>query len=98
LNNISGNRALLSLNVSNNNLVGKKGTGRFTTKTYDSDGDTDDEAEEIMEPDFSGVIALANVIPDMGALSMLNLSSNCLQTAGVKSITDAMKVIGRVAS
>jgi hypothetical protein len=75
-NEFSDMRALLSLNISDNQLVGKKGTGRFTEKTCYSDGDTDDEAEEITEPDFSGVIAIANAIPDMGALTKLDLSSN----------------------
>jgi hypothetical protein len=28
--------------------------------------------------DMSGIVALADVIPDMGALSSLNLASNCL--------------------
>jgi hypothetical protein len=71
-----GNRALLSLNISNNHLVCEKGTGRFTKKTYDCDGDTDDEAEEIMEPDCSGIIALANAIADMRAFSKLDVRDN----------------------
>jgi hypothetical protein len=49
----------LSLNISNNHFVGKKGTGRFAEKTVDRLGRTK-QAEEIMEPDFSGVIGLAD--------------------------------------
>jgi hypothetical protein len=64
---------LLSLNISNNHFVGEKGNGRFTEKTYDSDGNTDDESEEIMEPDFSGVIALADGIKN---LTSLDISDN----------------------
>jgi hypothetical protein len=43
-------------------------------------------------------VLIANDISDMRALLLLNLSSNCLKTAGAKIIADAIKVIGRVAS
>ena len=79
------------MNISNNALVGEKGTGKFTEKTYDSDGDTDEEEEEIMEPDFSGVVAIADAIPAMGALTSLNLASNYLQAEGAKLVAEAIK-------
>jgi hypothetical protein len=40
----------------------------------------------------SGVIALANAIKDMSALTSLNLSSNDLEVEGAKIITEAIKV------
>jgi hypothetical protein len=39
-----------------------------------------------------GVIAIANAIPNMGALTSLNLSSNRLEDEGAKSIAEAIKV------
>jgi hypothetical protein len=39
-----------------------------------------------------GVIAIANVIPDMGALTLLNLSSNNLKAESAKIVAEAMKV------
>jgi hypothetical protein len=43
-------------------------------------------------PDMSGVIALANVIPDMGAMTSLNLASNGLGAEGAKIVAEAIKV------
>jgi hypothetical protein len=40
--------------------------------------------------DLSGVIALADVIPGMGAMSALNLSENSLQADGVNIICEAL--------
>jgi hypothetical protein len=42
--------------------------------------------------DMSGVIALASAIPDMGALSSLNLAKNALRTEGVKQLSGVIKV------
>jgi Ran GTPase-activating protein (RanGAP) involved in mRNA processing and transport len=42
--------------------------------------------------DISGVIAIANAIPDMGALTSLNLSSNYLKPEGAKIVANAIKV------
>jgi hypothetical protein len=39
-----------------------------------------------------GVIAFANAIPDMGALTSLNLSSNNLRVEGAKIIAEVIKV------
>jgi hypothetical protein len=70
-------RALTRLDVSSNNLVGEKGTGRYVTTDPQYSGDEGEE-EEIMEPDFSGIFALANAIPNMRALTTLDISSNGL--------------------
>jgi hypothetical protein len=42
--------------------------------------------------DMSGVAALAGVIPGMGALTSLNLSSNFLKAKGAEIVAEAMKV------
>jgi hypothetical protein len=41
--------------------------------------------------DASGVIAIANAIPDMGALSHFDISNNDLYAAGTKSIAEGLK-------
>jgi hypothetical protein len=41
--------------------------------------------------DMSGVIALANAIPDMGALLVLNLASNNLFAEGIELLAEALK-------
>jgi hypothetical protein len=69
--------ALTSLDISSNRLVGEKGTGRYkTVAASDSAEYESDEEEEIMDPEYSGIIALADVIPDMGAMMSLNLADN----------------------
>jgi hypothetical protein len=92
---ISNNGALTSLDISSNNLVGEKGTGRYKTVGAEF-SDESDEEEEIMEPDFSGIIAIANAIPDMRALTTLNLSSNSLEAEGAKIIAEALPVTNYV--
>jgi Leucine-rich repeat (LRR) protein len=81
---IAGNGALTSLDVSSNNI------GSIVGWTYHSDNNQQythmhsdgrhqellPEGEELGKPE--GIIALADVIPDMGALSSLNLASNGL--------------------
>jgi hypothetical protein len=69
--------ALTRLDVSSNKLVGEKGTGRYLTLDAQYSGDEGEE-EEIMEPDVSGIIAIANAIPNMRALTTLDISSNGL--------------------
>jgi hypothetical protein len=74
---ISGNGALTSLDISSNNLVGEKGTGRYYEKNMNwcHQIDESDEEEEIMEPDFSDIIAISNAISDMGAISTFTFDS-----------------------
>ena len=45
------------------------------------------------DTDMSGVTALADAIPDMGAMTSLNLALNYLRADGAKIIADAIKVI-----
>ena len=45
-----------------------------------------------MEPDFSGVVAIADAIPAMGALTSLNLADNELGAEGAKHVAEAIKV------
>jgi hypothetical protein len=45
-----------------------------------------------ISPDMSGIVALADVIPDMRALRSLNLSSNNLEVEGAKIVAEAMAV------
>jgi hypothetical protein len=40
-----------------------------------------------------GIIAIANAIPDMGALSSLNLASNSMLAAGAKHIAQAISLV-----
>jgi hypothetical protein len=77
---IIDNGALTRLDISSNNLVGEKGTGRYK------------DGREIMAPDVSGIIAIANAIPNMRALTSLDLSSNRLEDEGSKIIAEAIKV------
>jgi hypothetical protein len=65
-------RALTSLDMSNSQLVGQKGTGAFETKR-DYWGETQ---VEIMEPDISGVVTLANAIKDMRGISQFTFSGD----------------------
>jgi hypothetical protein len=39
-----------------------------------------------------GIIALANAIPDMGAMASLNLASNMIGSEGAKHVAEALKV------
>jgi hypothetical protein len=43
-----------------------------------------------MEPDLSGIIAIANAIPNMGAMTSLNLASNELGVEGAKIIATCL--------
>jgi Ran GTPase-activating protein (RanGAP) involved in mRNA processing and transport len=45
-----------------------------------------------------GIIVLANAIPDMRALSVLNLDDNALRLGGCKAICDALKANTTVTS
>jgi hypothetical protein len=44
------------------------------------------------DADTSGVVALADAIPDMRALTSMNLSSNYLDAEGAKIVAEAIKV------
>jgi hypothetical protein len=71
----SDNRALLSLNISNNKLTsGAAIPGREGWSDDDDDDDEDDD--EAFETDMTGIVALANVIPNMRALSKFTFSGD----------------------
>ena len=85
---------MTSLNISNNQLVGKKGTGKFKTlegqelRIAQMLGRGDQK--EIMEPDFSGVVTLADAIRNNGAMKSLDISANRLEAEGAKHIAAAL--------
>jgi Leucine-rich repeat (LRR) protein len=56
------------------------------------------DATKLSDVDMSGVTALAGVISDMGALSVLNLDDNALLLGGCKAICDALKANTTVTS
>ena len=58
------------LDISSNNLTGGKWTN--------ASGDNDRDDSSNYETNMAGVIALANAIPDMGAMTGLNVASNYL--------------------
>jgi hypothetical protein len=60
----------MSLDIGSNHLVGEKGTGRYNSVTA-FDSDESDVEEEIIEPEYSGIIALADAIKDMRSLTKL---------------------------
>jgi hypothetical protein len=70
---IAGNGALSFLNLANNSLM--------RGKMKPSDGSSAErwaKQDSSYETDVSGIVALANAIPDMGALTQLDVSSNNL--------------------
>jgi hypothetical protein len=95
---VADNGALSFLDVSNNNLGqlvppegwrAKNGDGR--APWIHTDGrELKRGTPEGSKPE--GVIAIANAIPDMGALRSLNLSSNNLKVEGTKIVAGASKV------
>jgi hypothetical protein len=42
--------------------------------------------------DVSGIIAITDAIPDMGAMTSLNLASNLIGSEGAKHVAEALKV------
>ena len=55
-----------------------------------SDNELAEDEDE--ETDMSGVIAISDAIPTMGALTSLNLASNNLCAKGAKIVAKAIKV------
>jgi Ran GTPase-activating protein (RanGAP) involved in mRNA processing and transport len=84
------NGAILSLNLSNNQLIGKKRVKQkekpswWEESKHGVHGSTDDDYDTI--PDTDGIIAVVNAIKDMGAMASLNLESNRLGVEGAKII------------
>jgi Ran GTPase-activating protein (RanGAP) involved in mRNA processing and transport len=95
---IKDNGAMTKLNVSSNALCAEGGKflaaalkGNHVMKELDISSnylaiDANDK------PDMSGVIAFANAISDMRAMTSLNLASNDLWAEGAKIVMEAIKV------
>ena len=90
-------RALTSLDISANSLVGEIGSGEYE----EDDGFYSDDEVEIMELDYSCVVALADGIKNSGALEVLDISNNALcginkrgrgtyDASGVTALADAI--------
>jgi Ran GTPase-activating protein (RanGAP) involved in mRNA processing and transport len=91
---VAGNGAMASLNLSSNNLV----INKWRAKDNDNrspwvhlDGRTQ-RGKRPIDLDVSGIVAIANAIKDMGALTSLDLSSNNLKDEGGKIVAEAIKV------
>ena len=90
--------AILVLSVRSNNLRadgGKVLAEGLKGNTVITELDISSNAlgvDSFYEPDMSGIIALVNAIPYMGALTSLDLSSNWLRAAGAKIVAEAIKV------
>ena len=90
-NDISDMRALSVLNLAKNNL-GQLVLPKGWTEGYDQDDGEEvykhtDGREQMDNPGKpEGIIAIANAIPDMGALTSLNLASNMLAVEGAKIV------------
>jgi hypothetical protein len=98
-NGIKDNGAISSLNLANND-IGQLVPPEGWRAEYDDGAapwiHTDGQRVEDGMPEGSmpvGVIALANVIPDMRAMTSLNLASNYLGSRGAKIVAEAIKVI-----
>jgi hypothetical protein len=79
-------RALTQFDISNNNIRAEGGKvlgealkgNHVLTAINISSNNLDYKAEGSWIGDMSGIVAIADAIPDMGALTSLNLSSNYL--------------------
>jgi hypothetical protein len=87
--------ALTHLNLAKNNLGEIVLAAGWRSK--DNDGrnpwvgpDGQEQHEKPGKPE--GIIAIADAIPNMGALTSLNLSSNYLRAEGAKIVAEAMEV------
>jgi Ran GTPase-activating protein (RanGAP) involved in mRNA processing and transport len=96
---IVGNRAMTSLDVSNNQF-GAEGTKLLATALKGNQVMTELNIASNMltlnasgtaSGDMSGVIALADAIPDMGALTKFDTSDNALRAEGTIALAAALK-------
>jgi hypothetical protein len=79
---LKGNQGITELDIGSNRLGWKGYEKKYTRSGDDVGGD----------PDMSGVIALADAIKDMGAMTSLDLSRNRLKAEGAKIVAEAIKV------
>jgi hypothetical protein len=84
---------MTSLNVSDNDLRsdGAKALAHALQKNSTLT-ELNVASNNLYHPDLSGVIALADVIKDMGAMTSLNLASTELRAKGAKIVAEAIKV------
>jgi hypothetical protein len=90
---IPGMEALSSLNISSNKLVPytlPKGWNTQDGQYFSRIGLIADAPPEGSIADLSGVIALADAIHNMGAMTKLDISSNNLYAAGCKALTEGL--------
>jgi hypothetical protein len=93
---IVDNGALSVLNLASNNLgklvLPDGWSARYKGKSYQEYAHLDGSRQKDHPGRPDGIIAVANAIPDMGALTSLNLSSNNLKVEGAKIVAGAIKV------
>jgi hypothetical protein len=65
-------RALTSLNLAENHLGKRRGKAKY------GNSDPENYSHWQWHKDMSGIVAIADVLGDMGAMTSLNLASNCL--------------------
>jgi hypothetical protein len=88
----SGNRVLSILNLAENYFGDLVLPAGWTEEDYDDDDEeevyrhTDGREQRDRPGKPEGIIAIANAIPDMGAMMSLNLASNDLGVEGAKFI------------
>jgi Ran GTPase-activating protein (RanGAP) involved in mRNA processing and transport len=90
--------AMTKLDVSSNVLCAEGGkylaaalTGNHVMKELNIFSNYLAEDSDV-KPDMSGFMALAAAIPDMGAMTSLDLSRNRLKAEGAKIVAEAIKV------
>ena len=91
------NRALTLPNLANNSLGELVLSEGWTKTRHDRLSPvvfkhTDGREQKDKPGKPEGIIAIANAIPNMGALTSLNLSSNNLEAKGAKIVAEAIKV------
>ena len=95
--------AMTVLNVNKNNLwapglkhLAEALAHNQTLTELDISENSATESASVSSGDMSGIIALANAIPDMGALSVLSLKKNSLgqenDRGGMQALSDMLKV------
>jgi Ran GTPase-activating protein (RanGAP) involved in mRNA processing and transport len=94
---ISDNGAMTSLDISSNSIGICDGDDLPEGWTYDGyynlycHKDHGDQSSPPAGAKLRGIIAIADAIPDMRALTNIDISSNCLYAAGTKVIAEALK-------
>jgi Ran GTPase-activating protein (RanGAP) involved in mRNA processing and transport len=101
---LTDNRALTKFNISKCELMAEGGKAlaaglkgnQVITELNISNNDLLCWKSGAENADTSGIIAIADAIPDMRALTSLNLSSNHVEVQGAKAVAEAIKVTVRL--